>query len=658
MLKTIALWMCMLVAVAATNAQKGTDPVLFMVGSTPVTTAEFRYIYSKTNADKADFSQKSLEEYLELYVKFKMKVQRARELQLDTVETLRRELDGYRRQLAESYLIDREVTDRLVREAFDRSATDLNVSHILFSLGKNPSPVDTLAAYQKAVVAAQRLAKGESFAKVAAEASEDKTTASSGGVLGWITAMLPDGFYDLETAMYDGTKAKSGNMSIVRSPIGYHIVAINDRRPARGEIEVAHILLRDGKETRNANAQLRIDSIYTALKNGASFEDLATQLSEDNATKTKAGYLGFFGINRYEKTFEDAAFGLAKDTDFSAPFRTSVGWHIVKRISRKSNEPYDIAKNRLKPRVQRDGRHALAKKAMTDRIKKENGLTESAENYAALVKLTTADTNFLSYKWKSPEPKMTAELFQLGTKKFTTGDFCDYLFLNSRKRTEGGPRADIADVVRRMYTEYVNESCLKYEETQLDTKYPEFKSLMREYEEGILLFEATKSLVWDKASLDSVGIERFYTERSKNYQWEERVHVNYFSVDPGATSQIDEMRKLAAKKGPMALLEKYNTDSTDVVAWREETLERGRNKGVDAMVWKKGSLGDNVVEKDGTITFACIDEVLPKGQKSLPDARGFVVADYQDYLEMKWVEELQETYKVAVNQDVLRSLIK
>ena len=312
------------------------DPVLFTVDGTPVHRSEFDYIYSKTNGPDADYSKESLDEYLNLYVNFKLKVQKAKEMKLDTIKSLQQELDGYRRQLADSYLIDREVTEKLVQEAFLRSKEDVDVSHILIKLAPNPSPEDNLKALEKARSVKAELESGKSFKELALKYSEDNSVKKNQGHIGWVTAIFPKGFYELETAAYSTEKGQVSEP--VRTGAGYHILTVHDRRPARGEVEVAHILIRPEKSDDGIKARNRIDEAHEKLATGEDFSKVAKEYSDDKVTANKGGYLGFFGINRYEKAFEDAAFGIAADDEFTKPVKTAAGWHVIKRISKKEDQ--------------------------------------------------------------------------------------------------------------------------------------------------------------------------------------------------------------------------------------------------------------------------------------------------------------------------------
>lgn len=633
------------------------DPTLFTVGDTPVNVSEFQYIYSKTNGEKADFSKASLEEYLDLYTKFKLKVKRAKDMKLDTIPSLNQELQGYRRQLADSYLMDKEVMERLTEEVYERKKQDVDISHILVTVPKNATPKQEAAALEKIKAAKRAIEGGKSFAEAALEFSEDKNAKKNYGRLGYVTALFPNGYYELETAAYNLPLKEVS--APVRTSAGFHIVKVFDRRPARGEVEIKHILRRVNKgKVPKRFPKTVIDSIYTELGKGGDFEALARKESQDRASASKGGYVGVFGINKYEKAFEDAAFSLLNDGDFSEPFETSAGWHIAKRVSKKDLADYNIERARLQNQVKKDARYQEARQAMITRIQEEGNLRRNDVNYNEFV--SSLDSNFTSFKWK-PTPS-EKPLFNLGDDYvMTIGDFGDYLAKTSRKRLSLVRSKGVDKTVSTLYNEFLEEKTLAYEERQLEAKYPEFRNLMREYEEGILLFEATKMLVWDKASQDTTGLKKFFASSDKNkYQWKDRVRTTTYKVDAKYGDIAEKIRQYAKDHTPQEVKAKFNTAEARVVKVMEEkTYEKGRNKDIDAMKWKANTTSFvKISPKDKSRTFVKVEEVLPAGQKTLSEARGYVVADYQDYLEKQWVEQLRKDYSVKVNQKVFKGLIK
>ena len=631
------------------------DPVLFTVDGVPVQVSEFNYIYNKTNGEKADFSRRSVEEYLDLYIKFKLKVQRAKEMKLDTIPTLQNELEGYRQQLANSYLIDKEVTDKLVVEAYERMKRDVNVKHILFAVAPDATPADTLAAFQRANEALQRLKNGASFENLASEISDDKNSSQNEGSIGYVTAMLPSGFYELESIIYSLPEGEFGGP--VRTKLGYHLVKVIDIRAARGELEASHILIRKKEDRPDEESKALADSIYQVLKKGGVFESLASSLSEDAASARKGGYIGTFGINRFEKSFEDAAFSLEKDADYTTPIETSIGWHIIRRVSKRDLQPLDKERRRLQALIQRDSRQKIAEAAMVSRIKRENNFEQNEKTIQSF--MDSLDKQFLSYKWEVPSSAGDQVLFTLGEKDYDLGSFAQFCKRSTRVRLRSST-ANPQVVAGMLLDEYTAEKCLDFEEDMLEEKHPEFKALLREYEEGILLFEATRLLVWDKASKDTTGLKEFFPMVANKYQWKERADVLEFSLAYSNKDEVNKIRKALAKKTLDKVLAKFNKNETEVLTVSEDRFERGKNERLDALnSWSIGDMTETWIDKtDGNVHFFRIKEVIPPTGKTLSEAKGYVIADYQDYLEKEWVKELRQDYEVDINKKVLDSIIK
>jgi peptidyl-prolyl cis-trans isomerase SurA len=623
------------------------DRTLFTVDGLAVPASEFSYIYSKNNRDDADFSEKSLREYLDLYIKFKLKVREAYAMRLDTITALKTELDGYRKQLAESYLTDKEITDRLVREAYDRMQKDIHVAHIMIKAGAIGT-TDTLAAYNKIQAAYKRLMAGEPWNDVVKATSEDTGSKDMGGDIGFITAILPSGFYNFETAAYNTVP---GTFSApFRSNIGYHIVKVLGDRPARGEMEVSHILLRvkaDGSD--EASVKARIDDLYKSILAGAKFEEVARKSSEDKQTAERGGFIGTMTINQFEKPFEETAYALKADGDISAPVRTKLGWHIIRRVRLRPMLAFDAAKKKIETQISKDERISDARKSMVSRIKKEAGYSVDQNVYNQFVDQVGPDLQ--TYRWQVPNLSV-ATILTLGKDSYTNIDFGNYIRNNARTRMSLPKGTANKEIVDKVFDDFVNEKALYFEEKNLVNKYPEFKSLMREYEEGILLFEATKDNVWDKASKDSVGLAAFHEAHKMNYMWDERIEIATASLDSAHMNQMPTIKKWAAKKPLSAVAAKAAKKGiplqvTSRIYQKEEKLPEG-------ITWTQG-LKVDLPDGKG---FMSVEKLIPPTPKTLDEARGYVIADYQDQLEKEWVESLQKKYPVAVNEDVLMSLVK
>lgn len=627
------------------------DAVLMTVSDQDVTVGEFKYIYEKNNGEGADYSRMSVNEYLDLYTKFKLKVAEAKAMGLDTVSVLNKELDGYRKQLADSYIMDKEVVKTLVKELYDRKKTDVRLSHILMSISKRANADEIESKRKSAEEILTKLKNGEDFVGLARKYSEDKNTAKNGGDFGWLTAKLPSGFYDFENALYDLEKGETSGL--IRTPLGWHIIKKTDTRPARGQIKVAHIL----KRTNAANptlAKKEIDKIFAELANGGDFAELAKANSDDDKTAKKGGELAPFGIKVYEGAFEEAAFGLEKDGDHTQPIKTKIGYHIIKRIEKIDLEPYPQFEARNTASIKKDSRYEAQKEKVIENIKID---AKYKLNQDVLDRFAAKQTEELyTYKWKATDMKDEV-LFTFGGKKdYMLSEFMTFLKSNTRKRLRFNKKDPIAQSVNILLEDYVKESTLKYEQSNLEERHPEYKSLMREYEEGILLFEASKQEVWDKASKDTIGLYTFYEENKSNYMWLPRADVATYKVKADG-KKAQDVYKCAKKKNDEKLLEKFN--KKEVILTSEiEKIERA-SKGQDGMEWKEGARSEySYDDKTGMGTFKKILKIYKPTIKTLEEARGYVIADYQDKLEKEWVKKLKNKYQVNLNKEVIEQMIK
>jgi len=619
------------------------DEVLFSVGDTDVTVGEFRYIYTKTNGDDADFSRESVMEYLDLYERFKLKVARAHAMGLDTVVALQNELEGYRKQLADNYLVDREVTDKLVDELYEHQRQDVDFSHLLVK----SSDGDTLPAYQRATEIKQRLTP-ENFAQLAAQESDDTYSKQQGGRIGFVAAPLPRGLHRLERALYAAPTGKV--MGPVRTAAGYHLFVKHATRPAYGEVEVAHIIIRkpeEGADAGAAQARQRAEQALREVTDGASFESVATRYSEDDKSKGQGGYIGFFGINRYNKSFEEAAFSLSEDGQVSEVIESPVGYHILKRISRRGVQPLEEQRPLLEATVKQDDRFTEGRQAMIERLKQEYGTQRMEDNLATYVE--ALDESFFEVdKQFSPAPDAPT-LLTIDDRKLTTNDFADYLKHNARLRASLIRRHDAAGAARELYDRWVDEQVESYAEAQLEVQFPEFGALMREYREGILLFEATKLEVWDKASEDTTGLKEYFSEHRQDYSFGPRARTLRLEVRPGDSLTLQEVVEYARTHDAEQTLEHFGQSSISI---SEELYEQDRLP--EGLVMQVNSHTDPA----GNNTAYLVKEIMPTRRKELNEARGYIIADYQDQLEREWVKQLREQYDVKINKKVLNKLIQ
>ena len=625
------------------------DPILFTVDGKEIRVSEFKHIYNKTNGEKADYSEASLKEYLDLYINFKLQVAEGEAVGLDQKPAVRSEQERYKRQLASTYLIDREITEKLVREAYERGKEDRRISHILVATNESMSEQAQREAYERAKKIKSEVTP-QNFAQLAQQYSDDQYSKKKGGDLGYFTALqLP---YNLETAAY--VTAKGAVSDIVKTRYGYHIVMVQEVRPARGSVKVSHILVRTRKKPEAAKAT--IDSLHKVLMDGAEFEIIAAAHSQDNATKNRGGQLGWIGINKYAQDFEEEIFKLEEDGSISQPFQTKAGWHILLRQQAVKNPRYQDVKTEITNTIKRKPRFELIQDALVAEIKKEGGFKEHMDVKKALIDSLKKDGTFLTYKWrpvKSTDLDAKA-LFTVGTMQATVREFLVAAQRGQAQRFAQPKTVEAA--VDRLLKKLITQKALAYEETQLEKRYPEFKALMREYDEGILLFEVKKELIWDKASSDEEGLKTFFEAHRDDYKWKERANVTFYTLRTNDKRLIRKIRSKAKKKSTEGLKAIFNKDQ-EIVQATNGIYEKGKNAELDALKWKPGSMS-NGEEKDKSFYFSKIEEIIPPTPKTLEEARGYVIADYQDDLEKQLIKRLKEKFEVKVDEAVLNSLIK
>jgi peptidyl-prolyl cis-trans isomerase SurA len=529
----LLLWGC-----KATEAPVAQEPVLATIGGKPVYASEFEYVYNKNNSDADNaYNRESVLEYLDLYTNFRLKVLDAESRGLDTTKAFQAELDGYKQQLAQPYLTEKSVTDQLVREAYARLQQEINASHILINVAADAEPKDTLAAYNRILELRQRALAGENFGKLATTYSEDPSARDNNGNLGYFTALQM--VYPFEDAAY---KTPPGALTPpVRTRCGYHLIKVNDARPAQGEIKVAHIMVRATPGMPKADsvmAKKKIDEIYSRVLRKENWDKLVAQFSEDASSSQNGGELPWFGTGRMIPSFEEAAFKLAKAGDISQPVLTPYGWHIIKFLERRTLPPYEDMEPTLRSRVAKDSRSELNKAAFLKRIKAENKFQEMAP--AKSYVMAKADTTLLSGAWKNrfPGKETDLPLFTIQNRKFTIKDFFHYVEQHQRPRQQSSP----AHAMTMLYDNFVNESLVNYEKENLENKYVDYRMLVREYRDGILLFQLMDEKVWSKAISDTVGLNSFFQSHRDNYRWDTRADATVLSAaSPDILAQARQM---------------------------------------------------------------------------------------------------------------------
>ncbi len=631
--------------------------VLMTIADEQVTVKEFMDVYGKNNVNNEVIDKKSLEEYLDLYINFKLKVKEAETLKMDTAQAFIKELEGYRKQLAKPYFTNEKVSEALLQEAYDRKLQDVRASHILLRLDKNALPEDTLKVYQKAMELRKRILAGEDFAAVAVEASEDPSTRDreeipgkqsfrpgNKGDLGYFSVF--DMVYPFENGAYN---TPVGEVSMpVRSDFGYHLIKVEDRSPAIGNMEVAHIYLSlpiNAPDSLDKEKSERIQRIYEEIQGGMKFEEAVKAYSEDRGSAQRDGKLSKFTVNRIVPEFVETVKTLEID-EISEPVRTVYGYHIIKLIGTEAPGSFEEEKTKLSERLAKDSRAQKSEQAVIAQIKNENGFKANEANLQSFI--SQLDSTFVSGKWEAPESLSNDNsLFKLGKQNYTNTDFIAFIKGKQSKQEN----LNAAQYARQLFSEFADQSSLDYEDSQLEKKYPEFAALMEEYRDGILLFDLMDKEVWSKAVKDTIGLEKFYEANKNNYLWGERAEATIYSI----TKAEDVARVKAILETGLtdeALLEKLDQDSIRSVRIKKGKFERGDNNYVDMISWEAGLSDELKTNVDKMSVFVRIHQVLEPEPKALNEARGLITSDYQTALEQQWVNRLREKYPVSVNQKV------
>ena len=514
------------------------DDYLFKIENTPVFVDEFLYNLNRNNyGEESAITKEEINEYLNLYINFKLKVYESRQLGLDTTESFKSEYEKYLNQLTESFMKDDSILHNLVREAFEHLQYEINATHILIKVDNPNLPADTLRAYHTIHQIYENAISGYKFEDLALEFSEDPSVTRNQGNLGYFTGLQM--VYPFERAAYS---TSVGSISYpFKTQFGYHILKVNNKRPAKGKIEVAHILLRFDPLL-NADDSLKlknqIETIYDSIISGGDWNYFCKKYSQDMNTKNTGGILRPFETGRVVPSFSEPAFSLKNPGDISEPVLTPYGWHIIKLIDKIPLQSFEEWEEELTARVKQDSRSDISKNLLIKKLKAENGfyLNEDIKNQM----MAYSDSTLLRSQWvyDSANSILDSTLFSIGELTYAVGQFFEYV------RSHQQPVRNMAPgfYFDRLFYDYSEQEIIKYEKNHLAEKYLDYRMLSKEYEEGILLFEIMDQKIWSYALQDSSGLVRFYQQNIDNYQWEPRLSAVIFQSNDIQT--IDEIRNL------------------------------------------------------------------------------------------------------------------
>ena len=605
-----------------------------------ISLAEFENIFYKNNYNDT-IDKQYLDEYIELFINFKLKVLEAESLYMDTISTFIKELDGYKEQLAKPYLRNKEFDDLMIKEAYDRMLYDVKASHILIKVNEESKDSDDEAFKKATSIRNEIINKKISFPDAAKKYSEDPSVQNNFGDLGFFTAFMM--VYDFESAVYDLEINEISKP--IKTKYGYHLIKLFDKRKALGEIQVAHIMFKKNKNTSdNSNAKEKINEIYTKLKNGEDFAELAERFSEDRSTAVKGGRLPPFGVGKMVPEFEEIAFSLNKPAEYSKPFETDFGWHIISLINKNDIPPFNDVTKEIMNKISRDSRGELSKISLYEKLKDNYKVKNNVNNFKKLRKL--AYKNVKLSNWDGINDIDSEVLFYIDSLEILVSDFVTYVLLNQKNETD----FDI------LYQDYVNVKLLSHEKNMLSFKYPEYKALLNEYREGILLFDITNQNVWNKAVNDTVGLNQYFIDNQQNYMWDDRVEASIYTCSNKTIASRVKFQLFLLQSNDK-ILKNINKESPLNLQIQSDTFEENDNVYIQKSEKKLG-LNSDIVLDDGSVVLVYVKNKIPATNKDLSDVKGKVISDYQSHLENQWIDKLRKKYTIKINKEVLYSLVK
>ncbi len=622
---------------------------LVTVGDYKTEAGEFVRMYKKSLDPGKTLS---VDDYLPQFVLFKLKVTEAAGEGYDTTRSFKNELNGYRTQLAQNYLTDNQTRENLLRREYQRSLTEINAWHILVAMPGDPSPEDTLKAWKKATDIRGRIMNGESFEQVARGSSDDQSVKMNGGNLGYFTVfqmIMP--FEDAAYSLKKGVLSKP-----VRTPYGYHLLKVTDIRSSKGRIHVAHIMKKAPPGTSDqavAKAEEEINNIYQKLKEGSPFGEMAKKYSDHRESAAKGGVLDWFGAGEMIPEFAEAAFALTDTGSYTKPFRTLYGWHIVKLLNRKPPGSFEETSSYLESRINQSYLTSLCKRNFVDRLKKEYKfrINETALSWF----IANTDTLLIQGLRKFDRSSMPdGIIYTFSYQSLKNNEFADFI----EKRGSMVITRDSAYYIKTLLDASASENLIGYENSILEKKYPDFRYLMNEFHDGILLFDISNRKIWERVSHDSAGLYRFYEDNKLNYLSKKQMEAKIYTLRilGGEKSLAQAYKKYSGKPDQdKQLSEKYNRNSDTLLTIRDGVWNKGDDPEIDRIVWSEGKQDVTLNGFPSIILLKKVTDPVPLKFEEIQDK---MMVGYQEFLETEWIRQLKDKYNVKIDSFVLEELKK
>ncbi len=635
-------WIVSALMMAAISTSALAQDVLMTINGKDISKSEFEYIYHKNNKQQVEIG--GLDEYMPLFINYKLKVDAAEKAGIDTTATFINELNGYRKELAKPYLTDRDTEMALLQEAYINSTKNVEISHILISMGQMPTDESRAAAQARAQEVLEKVKAGEDFAALAQQYSEDPGSRGRGGYLGFVKGGRL--IYPFEKVAFT---MQPGEVSdLVETRFGYHIIKVHSIRPDQGERLAAHIFLmlpQDISPEVEAQKKAQAEAIYNDLKAGADFAQLAREKSEDQGTAMRGGELPWVSSGELVKELEDIVFSLQVG-EIAAPVRSAYGYHIVKLNGSRDVPSFEEIRGDLQQRISRDERSAMARNVLIEKLKKENNyqLDELMVETAVAICGAAIDSTALATL-----AQQDMVLATYAGKQITSKDLAKSLKPRRLMPGHNPKNIILADIERN-----VEADLLEIETAVLPEKYEDYRNLINEYRDGMLLFEISNREVWEKATTDVKGLEKFFKKNKKKYTWDRPRYKGFVvcCADETVAKEVKKVMKKCKDTEVFATVNAtFNTDSTELVSLDKGLYVEGDNAFVDELAFAGAK-----AERDEKLPVVFLVGKTIKSPETYLDVRGQVTADYQEYLEKLWVKKLNKDAKVVMNEEVLKTI--
>ncbi|WP_338409193.1 peptidylprolyl isomerase [uncultured Flavobacterium sp.] len=623
---------------------------LFSIDNKPYFTEEFIRVYNKNIDLVKDDSQKNIDVYFDLFLGYKLKVEKAYKIGLQNSLKYKNELASYRTQLSKNYTSDSKVTEVLKTEAYQRSLKEIKASHILILLDEFALPADTLIAYNKALEIKNKISEGLSFEQAAETYSQDPSAKDNKGNLGYFSVFRM--VYPFESTAYN---TKVGSVSKpTRTRFGYHLIKVTDARDNRGEVTVAHIMVLDKKADDGSDmSKNTIDEIYQKLQQGEKFDALAKQFSEDKSSSDKGGVLNRFGAGQLSSIeFENISFSLKEVDETSEPFKSNFGWHIVKLIEKHSVETYEKAKYELENKIRRDDRSKLISNSLSDKLNKK--YTSSTDDKVMKLVKSLVDDTFYNQVWEVSQDVLKESNIDLlvinNDLKIKASVFLQYLQTMQKQNLQIKP---VAALVDHFYALFIDVNLKEYYDSNLENEFSEFKNIMEEYRDGLLLFDLMEKEIWDRSKSDTIGQKEFYLNNKANYTWKKRIQADIYSSTN--RSDLEAALKLVEKgKEVIFIKNELNKDGKVNIMVQTGLFEEGDKFLPKSIKYKVER--SKIVKEGDYYFFLNTSKITDSEPKKFEDAKGKIINDYQQFLDSNWVNELKNDVTIKVNKEVLEKV--